>query len=162
MVGFCGVVGTAALGPISEAMAKFMPAAKDGTSPADTFEAMEKFQGVMIANSVVTSLVAVVLIVGGAQLLKRRAKCRATILSWAVLKILLAIAAAVIGYLSLQDQIATGVASGEVNPVMSAEAAQLVGIVSMGFGFLWAIAGAIFMIIWFKRGKIRDEVSSWS
>jgi len=161
MGGFCGVIGSAALGPISEAIAKFMPANKGGPSPADTFEALQKMQGWMIANSVLTTLVAILLIVGGAKLIKRQVQCRMMLLSWAALKILLAVIASVIGYFSLQDQMAAVEKSGAATPAMSQTATKLMGLFSMGFGFLWAIAGAVFIIIWFKREKIRSEVSSW-
>ena len=161
MAGFCGVIGSAALGPISEAMAKFMPANKGGPSPADTFEALQKMQGWMIANSVLTTLVAIFLIVGGTKLIKRQAQCRMMLLSWAALKILLAVIGSVLGYFSLQDQMAAIEKSGTATPAMSQSATQLMGLFSMGFGFLWAIAGAVFIIIWFKREKIRSEVSSW-
>jgi len=161
MAGFCGVIGSAALGPISEAMAKFMPAGKNGPSPADTFEALQKMQGWMIANSVLTTLVAILLIVGGAKLMKRQAQSQMMLLSWAALKILLAVIASVLGYFSLQDQMAAVEKSGTATPAMSQSATQLMGLFSMGFGFLWAIAGAVFIIIWFKREKIRSEVSSW-
>ena len=161
MGGFCGVIGSAALGPISEAIAKFMPANKGGPSPADTFEALQKMQGWMIANSVLTALVAILLIVGGAKLIKRQVQSRMMLLSWAALKILLAVIGSVVGYFSLQDQMAAVEKSGTATPAMSQSATQLMGLFSMGFGFLWAIAGAVFIIIWFKREKIRSEVSSW-
>jgi hypothetical protein len=161
MAGFCGVIGSAALGPISEAMAKFMPTNKGGPSPADTFEALQKMQGWMIANSVLTALVAILLIVGGTKLIKRQVQCRLMLLSWAALKILLAVIGSVLGYFSLQDQMAAIEKSGTATSAMSQSATQLMGLFSMGFGFLWAIAGAVFIIIWFKREKIRSEVSSW-
>ena len=138
-----------------------MPANKGGPSPADTFEALQKMQGWMIANSVLTTLVAILLIVGGAKLIKRQAQCRMMLLSWAALKILLAVIGSVVGYFSLQDQMAAVEKSGAASPAMSQSATQLMGLFSMGFGFLWAIAGAVFIIIWFKREKIRSEVSSW-
>ncbi len=160
MAGFCGVIGSVALGPISELMAKFIPANKSGPSTAETFGALEKMQGWMIANSVFTTLVAILLIVGGAKLIKRQAQCRMMLLSWAALKILLAVVASVLGYFSLQDQLALAEKSGTPNP-MSPAATKMLGMFSMGFGFLWAIAGAVFIIIWFKREKIRSEVSRW-
>ena len=161
MAGFCGVIGSAALGPISEAIAKFMPANKGGPSPADTFEALQKMQGWMIFLNVLTVLIAILLIVGGAKLMKRQAQCQMMLLSWAALKILLAVIGSVLGYFSLQDQMAAVEKSGAASPAMSQSATQLMGLFSMGFGFLWAIAGAVFIIIWFKREKIRSEVSSW-
>jgi hypothetical protein len=83
------------------------------------------------------------------------------LLSWAALKILLAVIASVLGYFSLQDQMAAIEKSDNATPAMSQSATKLMGLFSMGFGFLWAIAGAVFIIIWFKREKIRSEVSSW-
>jgi TRAP-type C4-dicarboxylate transport system permease small subunit len=118
-------------------------------------------QGWMIFLNVLTVLIAILLIVGGAKLMKRQAQCRMMLLSWAALKILLAVIGSVLGYFSLLDQIAAVEKSGTATPAMSQSATQLMGLFSMGFGFLWAIAGAVFIIIWFKREKIRSEVSSW-
>lgn len=161
MVGFCGVIGSAALGPISEAIAKFMPVNNSGPSPAETFEEMQKMQGWIIFLNVLTVLIAILLIVGGAKLMKRQAQCRMMLLSWAALKILLAVIGSVLGYFSLQDTLAALEKSGVSNSPMSPVAIKLMNLFSMGFGFLWAIAGAVFIIIWFKREKIRSEVSSW-
>ncbi len=157
MTGFCGVISSVALGPISEAMQKFVPANQNAASPADTFQAMEKLQGWMVANAVLTALIAILLIVGGAKLIKRQAQCRMILLYWATLKILLGVFGTALGFLSFQDQMQAMQKSNPLNPMMT----STFGLISMGFAFLWAIAGAVFIIIWFKRDKIRSEVSSW-
>jgi len=156
--GLCGVASVFAMGPITQMLGKFTPATAGGPTLESTLAVTQKFAAWAIASNIFAVLVAVLLIVGGARLIKRRAKCRGTILLWGGLKFLVAVVAVVLGYLSMQEH--ASLASGPSAP--GSAMMQGVAMFSLAFSFLWLLALPVFMVVWFSRPRIRDEVAGWN
>ena len=114
----------------------------------------------IVGSSLLGSLVAVVLIVGSIGLIKRRRYSRRYVIAWAFLKIVFAIGAAVLAYVTQQNQIA---AMKNESQMASAPAGllDLLGIITAIVQFVWYSALPLFMLIWFWRPKIRAEMEVW-
>ncbi len=161
LAGLCGLASVFAMGPFTKLMEKFTPATAGEPTLEQTFAAMQKFAAWNIATNIFAVLVAVLLIVGGARLIKRRAKCRATILCWCGLKFVVAVITLILGYFIGQEQSALKGSDDQQAAMVVSAMEQGGAIVIQALTFLWLIALPVFMVIWFNRPRIRSEVARW-
>ena len=103
---------------------------------------------------------AVVLLVAGIGLVRRRRRAVRTLAGWATFRMLLAVGQAAVNYRLAPAQYAVmrndpsmaGMPSGFV---------ELIGPITAGVLLIWGCALPIFLLIWFGRRKIKDEVTTW-
>ena len=127
---------------------------------ADTLAAVKEWKGLSIGSSLVSALVAAMLVAGSIGLLKRCAWSPGLLKLWAVLRILVAALAAVVALLITQSQFdAMRAEPGAVVPPQS----LMKGIAVFGAAFtlLWGSALPVFMLIWLARPVIKLETSAW-
>lgn len=152
-----GCIG-AVVAPIISVVAGQLP--EEG---AAVLEPMKELMGWMIFNGIATTLVAVMLIVGGSGLIKRRPWGRRVCMIWSVLKMILVMVSSVLSFFIfrenmeavLQQQGTAGL------PPFFAIMMKTSGAFGMLFGIVWGWALPVFMLVWFSRQKIRTEVSGW-
>ena len=122
-----------------------------------------------IASSLVTIGVAALLLIGSISLLRRRLSGVKTCRIWAVVKMVVALANAPIGYLFGQAQIEQmeqmsqnmpGGGAGGFGPM--AGLMQSIGVAGVVIGVLWGCALPVFLLIWFSRAPIKREIAQWS
>ena len=123
----------------------------------------------IVAVSIAAMLIAVLLLVAGIGITKRRAWGPKVALVWAGLKMIFVIVHSVIGYLvqiaqfeAMQEAIANGqnmpTGMGTFMGIMM----QALGIFWVLIGVLWGWALPVFLFVWFARKKIRTETAGWA
>jgi hypothetical protein len=168
VLGSCAVLqsGAGFFMPLITGLARNLPRPKNQPDP---FAGMDDYMGAMLAVYAVGMLVAVVLIVAGAGVIRRRAWSGPAVLTWAVLKILYAVAYSVVMALVQKSQMEAVIASASTNaPPGSGPPPGLMSGLGVGiaaftaiFLFIWLAALPVFMLIWFTRRAIKEEVASW-
>ncbi len=124
-------------------------------------EVFEHWTGWMMTDGILSLVLAILLTVAGAGLLKRRRWAIRTSLAWAVMKMMLVGAEAVFQYKMNAEQME---AAAQQTPGMGAmgDTVQNVAGVSaacMVLLFGWALP--LFVLIWLSRAKIKEETSQW-
>lgn len=147
-----------ALSPIyMRAMSAAMP-----TSQRAAFDLMQNWQTWTVVASLLGTVLAVVLLVAGIGLLKRAAWARPTCQIWAVLKMLLAVATAVVGSLIQRDMLSAMSRMDPNMPALPAGFAEGAASVGLVFALAWGWALPVFLLVWFARGKIKAEIAEWA
>jgi hypothetical protein len=126
------------------------------------FEITRSWRVWTIGVALIGALVSAMLLVGGILLLLRRAAAAPLLKLWAVARMVMVIVG---GYVGLQVQRETMAAMHEL---MGAEMGQIPpGLVAattafgMMFGIVFGWALPVFVLVWFARQKIKDEVDGW-
>lgn len=102
----------------------------------------------------------VVLLIVGIGLLQRRAWSARLCPWWAAVYIVYAVISSIVNFFMQQDQFAE--MSQTTQPASIPPGfGKTVASFSFVFGLVWACALPVFMLIWFSRAKIKDEVASW-
>ena len=157
----CGIGGTLVNTALVEAMAESVPEAQRAQMEASA-EIQQRYLVPNLASSCFALALAGFLLVAGIATTRRRRWCRGGSLAWAGGKLLHALGAAVIVFLSAQ-------ASAEImaNDPNMQQMGGLSGImaalgpISAVLTFLFLAAYPVFLIIWFNRGKVVEEVRGW-
>lgn len=123
--------------------------------------ANERFLWMNTGLSLLSMLVATVLLVGGIQLLRRRATSATLLRLWALAKLVLAILLAGAGWMVFQAQLEWMQAEQNASGA-SADLMRGAAIFGIALGLLWQWALPIFMIVWFSRAPIRASVARWN
>lgn len=137
-----------------------------GADEAAIDDYLVQLKSVSIASSIGLGLVAVILLVGGILLLKRRPSAPLVLQTWAVLKILVG------GYFSFRSlslsrmqmemMMEQGAGSGggrEMEMIQKITDYAIYG--GMILGLLWLAALPVFFLIWFAREPVKQEISTW-
>ncbi len=114
-----------------------------------------------IPIALVSVVLALLLLIGGIGLLKRRPWASKTCVAWAIIRILLVAVNSGVGYVIQQK---TWDIMSQQDPNLSALPAGFTGGIlaaTVVFNLLWGWALPVFMLIWFSRRKIKDEVVGW-
>lgn len=168
-----GVLGTigglcAGIGALStEVLKKIMSMApqQPGVDQTAQLDVAAQYQGLSLLNAFATLSIAVLLIFGGAQLLKRQPVSRTTLLIWAVVKIVAVLAGSILAFVIQQKQMALAIqqmnTGSTATPIPAAGIMKLIGAFGVGIAVLWGWALPVFFLIWFNRGKIKQEVAGW-
>ncbi len=142
---------------------QFMSLVPQGEA-AEMTSALDGLKPALIISGALTMVLAIVLLIGGIGLLRRRAWGRSTCLTWAGLKMVLVVCNSVLSYMVQQAQFQAmaedpnmaGSMPGFLPALM-----QAMGAVGLIFSLVWGWALPIFMLIWFSRRKIKAEVAQW-
>ena len=119
--------------------------------------------GVLFASTAIATisfLLAGLLLFGGISLVKKRHRAAPILFIWSILKTVLVFAS--IGLqLSMQTQVMDQ-AAAQLQTVPGGRAIMGVSIVvGLAGGLIFALAGPIFLLVWFRRGVIKEEVATW-
>jgi hypothetical protein len=136
-----------------------------GPAERATFEVGQQWRAWTIPLSLVAGVIAAGLVLAGILLLTRRAQARRICLVWAAVKLALVIASTAVNYRIAREIVALTSEQSEHAPrvasVAGTQFAELSTMVSLGGGVLWGIALPLFLLIWFTRERICDEVAGW-
>jgi len=114
-----------------------------------------------VGLSLLATLVAVMLLVGGIRLLRRRASSVALLRAWAVAKLVLALLLA--GYALLIFASNLEMMQAELQPSgTSADTMRAAAFFGVAFNLIWQWALPIFMLVWFSRAPIRASTARWN
>ena len=166
----CGSGVSVMAGFIEEKMQDFAAAQPNPGMDVQTapFKAMREHMPSTLAANCSAALLSVTLLMGGIGLVRRRCWSGRTLNIWAGLKMLHALPAAYAGYVMGQAMMeamaeaaqASGAGVGQIPPGIFKFFASL-GPLWMVIQILWWWALPVFMLIWFARRPIREEIASW-
>lgn len=141
---------------------KFMGAMAERVPPnqAAAFANVQAWGNWIVVNSALSLLIALLLVVAGASLVKRRRTGIRLARVWAVSKMLLAIVGAFVGLAMQQDQFQQ--MSQQNSPLPGAPFLDVMVFVGVVIGLLWSCTFPVFVLIWFSRGKVKAEYCQWS
>ncbi|MEM6278253.1 MAG: hypothetical protein AAF733_02165 [Verrucomicrobiota bacterium] len=136
-----------------------------GTDPEKVTAFVNELKSLTLSSAVASGIVAILLLVGGIFLLKRKKSAPLLLQIWAVLKILVG------GYFTfrsssltrLQMDIMTGSAAygggreAELVQTFTTYATHA-GLI---FGIIWIAIFPVFLLIWFSRETVRSEIAKW-
>lgn len=158
--GACGILGgiLGMLGPaINKVMIEVLPADQAGS-----FEAQTKYQWWLAGLSLLATFIALWLLLGGIGVLKKRPAGAGKIKIWAIIKIVFVIVMVgcqVVIQRHMFDQMQAQQAGQALPSIFNFT--DIIVFLSLGFGLLWGLALPVFMLIWFGRRTIKDEVQTW-
>ena len=128
---------------------------------------IEKLSSLSMMSSVILGLLSVLLLVGGVLLIKQNKIAPTLLISWAILKMVAGGYFNFKNYLLMQDQFEILTPTAQVEGFGAAETEMFNNITSISAmvglvgGTLWLMAFPIFILIWFNRRKIKEEVRGW-
>ena len=135
--------------------------ASQGGGP-DMFGTMREWQGWNIAASMLGMVIAVLLIVEGLGLLRRRTWSIRFGYCWAVLKMMFVLFDSILGYFIQQEMFQAMANQGTPIPMFGPGFFKATGALGVVLGIAWGWALPVFMIVWFCRAKIRADIAAWS
>ncbi len=149
------------LGGCAGILSPFTTQMFSGFMPAGQQEALEQSVALNVIYGIGGLFVATVLLLGGIRLRARRRQALLLIRTWAVVKPVLSVGGAVLGYQSMQHQMEAMQNDPNV-AAMGTGILSTFGLVGMVIGLLWTCALPIFMLTWFSREKIKSDTEGWS
>jgi hypothetical protein len=138
---------------LMETMGRFMPQGDAGIA------SMREHAVHSAIYSAVATCLAVLLIVGGAHLVKRRASSVKLLRLYAFLRIPEAFWGTFLTYLAQRGQFDAMQQQG--GPPMPAALAQVIMLFTLVFTITWALAMPAFLLVWFARARVREDVARW-
>lgn len=157
--GFWQVVTPFFMKAIGDFLKKFDPSA------TDPFAGMHDWKYILAAVGVATFLIAVMLLIGGVQLLSRKRTSVAILKRWAIAKMIFSVIAIVVNFMLQMGQIQTTMQQASATAAGSdtvVKTAVMVGmVIGVLFGLAWAWAYPIFILFWFNKKNIQQEISTW-
>ncbi len=161
-----------ALGGAYQAVAPFLMGMIGGFVPESddqakvVFESMAAWRFPLMVVGIGSLILSVMLIVCGAQLVGRKESASGLHKKWAISKILFSLVAVTINTLAQMAQMK--VAMEQQSQSMGGGGAQFVEtammvamVVGIIMGIAFACAYPVFILIWFSREKVKNEVQSW-
>ncbi len=139
---------------------KFGSMSGGGAVEFDMFAGVDEYGAWLTLSSVLTMVVGLLLILGGAMLAKRKRIAGSVILTWAAVKIMLVVGSTLLGFLINRAQMESLTLSPNAPPQMMSMM-DAMAYVSIVLGLCWGWVLPIFMIAWFVRPTIRGEMSTW-
>jgi len=114
-----------------------------------------------VISGVVAIALGVFLIIVGAGIAKRAPWSPKAARTWSIVKIVYALASVIIGF-SMQQQVAsaTTTTAGPGMTMMIQPSDFMVW--GMCFGLVWGWALPVFLLIWFSRPSVKQQVSTWT
>ncbi len=154
--GLYGVVSSVFAESIDEWLRTFVPAGQP-----TGMEVMADNPGLLAFNSFLVLVAAVLLLVLGIGLVKRRVWGAKLVPIWAVIKIVVATMGGFVGYHVAQGQL-EAMSNDPDLAAMPAGFTDTMVVVGFAVGVLWGLAMPVFLLIWFSRARIKEEVSQWA
>lgn len=161
VLGSCASVGglfTACSVLFYDVIAKIVP-------DPSTLQVARDWASWTVGSGVVSSLLAIVLLVGGIQLLRRRPQAVLTLRIWAVLKVILAVVSSVMGVIIQQQQAEiTAAQLAKAGPGMPFGSGWInaFAMVGMLFSCLWLLALPAFLLVWFQLRSVKADIAGWN
>jgi hypothetical protein len=121
---------------------------------------LDRFFVWMIVSQVITLLLAVWLLIGGVAMTVRRTWAANACRGWAVAKGLFVVVQQYFVIQIVEYQFQAMKMSGA--PAMAGNLQTITTVSSVVFGLLWGLALPVFMLIWFSRRRIKQEMRSWT
>jgi hypothetical protein len=161
VIGALGIIGGlwGLLGPLmTSKMAQFVP-----PEQRTGLDVAQRWQAWTYVLSTFATLLAVLLLVAGIRLVRRRASAPGTCRAWAVLKMLLVVLQAIMTALIQRDTFAAMEKMGSLSPT-GLSASSYISIAASASAvavIVWGWALPVFLLIWLARSKIREEMATW-
>ena len=130
---------------------------------ADPFAGWDQHQTQLIISALLTLGAGTLLLVGSILLVMRRRAARGMLLTWAAIKTAVVVYAAWLGYVINQAQFAAMQQYGS-GPLAGPGMGGILGAMSAAgavIGVLWGWALPIFLLFWFMRARVRNELATW-
>ncbi|MFG0247310.1 MAG: hypothetical protein ACF8OB_00370 [Phycisphaeraceae bacterium JB051] len=162
-----------ALGSVYQAVAPFLMGMAAGFVPEDDeqarvmFESMAKWKFPLMGVGIVNLIFYIILIVCGAKLVGHHAAASSLHKKWAIAKILFSLVGVTITTMAQISQMRLTMqqqsqAMGGGGGAQFFETAMMVAmVVAVLMGLVFACAYPVFVLIWFSREKVKNEVQSW-
>lgn len=133
----------------------------DANSAAMLQAVQAKWRPFTVGTSAVYLVLGVLLLYAGILLLKRRSSSARIIRWWSALKLGSVLANSVVGYFVTRETMAAIATNTPGLPPMGQmqETFVFFGVL---LGLAWGCALPIFMLIWFSRNRIKQEMAHWS
>ncbi|MGQ9651521.1 MAG: hypothetical protein ACUVXJ_15550 [Phycisphaerae bacterium] len=112
-----------------------------------------------IISSGVSIAVAIVLIVAGAGMLKRTTWSPRVARIWAVIKMVVVVVNLVVAFQIQQSTMQTMAQTGGPGTVIDV---SFLTIPAIFVGLIWGWALPVFLLIWFSRASMKEQVSKWT
>ena len=129
-------------------------------------EGVAQWQYPLLVVGLLGLALSVLLIVCGAKLVGRNRMASPVFKKWAIAKIIYSLVAVTIGTLAQMQQFETAMDQQGANtggmPVPVESIMVFVMVFAIVFGLLFACAYPVFILVWFGREKVRNEVESWA
>lgn len=167
MYGLCTPVATVISSASGAAIEGAMEQDPNMAPTAAQLRVSREYAPLTIGNACMIAALGVVLLIGGIGLVRTRPWARATMLWWAVLRIIAIIPGSIIGYyVQMKTFVAMDEAvkanGGPMPGMYSIFTSPALVVAMVGFGALFAMALPVFTLIWFNRPVIREQCAGWS
>jgi hypothetical protein len=164
--GILGILMYGCGGLIGNVLAPMLAPAVEGMPVQEAqFEAMRRFMVFNLLSALVATTLAVWLLVTGIGILRRRPWSRTSGLGWSIAKAVYAVPATLLGYVvnraTVQAMEQAAAESGDPMPGGIFALLEALGAIGMGCSLMWSWALPVFMIVWFMRAPIKEEVTRW-
>jgi hypothetical protein len=111
--------------------------------------------------SIVAVIIAGQLLYASTILLKRRASAGRVVRLWAAIKIGFELIGMPVGYFIIEETMAV-YSSNSPSPVPLGSAMALGGAIGAIFALIWGCSFPVFLLIWFSRRPVQEEMVRWS
>lgn len=126
-------------------------------------DAMQAWLPWTVVSSLVAVAIAILLLLGGIRLTKRRCSSMRLLKFWAVMKIPVVVIVTIAGIFVEERQFEImSQTSGGIPMPLGGGFFDLMIVVGLVFGLAWGWALPVFLLIWLTRGKIKNEVAGWA
>lgn len=159
-----GVIGPLSMLMVRTQMEGFV---KQGADQTKVDDYLARLAQITYSSAIANALIGIILLTGGILILRHRRTGSPTLQTWSFLKI-------VVGGLFLFKSVSLSrlqmeimMSSNAMGGAGSAEAQMIGSITSyavwagMAFGFLWLAALPVFVLIWFNRAKVKQDIRAW-
>ncbi len=159
LVGLWGAASTFAMRFIEWALEQSQPSGVVDSQVA----VMEAGIPWTVASSLIATAIAILLLLGGIRLNKRKRSSMRLLKFWAVMKIPVVVIVTIAGILmqELQFEI-MGQSSGGMPMPFGGGFLDIMMAIGLAFTLAWGWALPVFLLIWLSRGKIKNEVAGWT
>jgi len=165
--GCFGLAGQLFAGAMKDFMEKITPQGP-GPDPLAALEAVEEYAAWTITLQLLVLAAAVLLLIAGIGLVQRRGWSVKAGVLWAIVRIPVVVANAALGYVTFQATMEAMEAMQD-SPEMQQIPAGLFsvigsvgGVFTVALTLIWGWAYPVFILIWFSRRRIKDEVAAWA
>ena len=160
-LGSCFAIGALLfLDQYADIMNSFQAQAGQGEAWEEMVAIMDARQLIFLALGFLALFLAGLLLAGGIALIRRRPSARGLLLGWSLAKMAMAVTEAWAEW-PLTKASYRAQAANENMPEGFRTAMESIAPVVASCTFLWYAALPVFLLIWFNRGKVRSEMSSW-
>ena len=144
---------------MSELMREVVP--KGQPTGMEALEALEQWSGWLITCSLLAIVIAAMLLAAGIGMLRHRRWAVRLGIYWATVKILFVVVQAAFNVPMQKEQLA---AMGQMpnTPQLSGSFASAMTILTVIIGVAWGWALPVFLLIWFSRRKVKDDIAGWA